>query len=172
MSLIAMLHHPTTDRVLAVFYTVFVGVSLLIEAPVCAGYEVSPSSPIPTLRASYGWCSVADRIFLHPPVWARVAVCMSATIFLTGYATLAYTFWTRKYLTSTWLATFGIAFASVKLYGGALYMAANLLDTHLSPTYPSLFVLQSSSYMVIPTLTLLKFATLRSTPTASRAKRQ
>lgn len=165
MTSVSSLHGPRADTVFALFYTVFVLVSFLIELPVCMGYRVSPTSPIPTLRASYEWCSVADRIFLHPPTWARVAVCMSATVFLSGYALLAYTFWARTYIRQTWLTTFGIAFAAVKLYGGALYMAANLLDTHLSPTYPSLFVLQSSSYMIVPALTMLKFATLRNTST-------
>jgi hypothetical protein len=163
-SSLGWLFSPSADLMFATFYTIFVLISVTIEWPVCLGYPPSPSSPLPQLRAAYPWCLIADRIFMVRPVWAHVAVCLSATSFAAGYAFHAWAFYTHRLRLEDyregkhWVTTVSIAWCAVKLYGGALYIAANLMDTTTSPPHPSLFLLQSSSYMIIPALTLLRSA--------------
>lgn len=140
------------DAVLAGFYLMFVIVSATVEAPTCLGYEVRPDSPLPMLRMSYDWCVVADRLFIAMPVWVRGATCMHAFFFGPCYMLFAMALLLR------WNAIRvpALMVNCAKIAVGFQYMFGNLLDEAHSPGNPWLFVLQSSSYMVIPAMMIVR----------------
>eukprot|EP01094_Clydonella_sp_ATCC50884_P012230 TRINITY_DN22198_c0_g1_i1.p1 TRINITY_DN22198_c0_g1~~TRINITY_DN22198_c0_g1_i1.p1 ORF type:complete len:174 (+),score=40.42 TRINITY_DN22198_c0_g1_i1:121-642(+) len=141
------------DLIMAVFFVLFVFISVSTEAPVCMGEEVLPSSEQFFVRNSYYWGLEADMLWIVQPVWVRAAVCMHAFGFAPCYALLAFVFATGQ---MGRYSTLVIAVAITKLYAGALYMTGNLLDPQYPPAKPYLFVLQSCSYMLIPFLALVR----------------
>eukprot|EP01096_Ripella_sp_DP13-Kostka_P001306 TRINITY_DN11555_c0_g1_i1.p1 TRINITY_DN11555_c0_g1~~TRINITY_DN11555_c0_g1_i1.p1 ORF type:complete len:175 (-),score=49.41 TRINITY_DN11555_c0_g1_i1:72-596(-) len=141
-----------TDIVLALFFTAFVFVSVTLEGPVCLGEKVSPESTNYFVAQSYFWGLEADNIWIQQPTWSRSAVCFHAFGFAPFYATFALGY----LLKWRWIRQLAVAVCAAKLYAGALYMTANLMDPDYPPTNPWLFVAQSASYMLIPLLTLIR----------------
>ncbi|GAQ81346.1 hypothetical protein KFL_000780080 [Klebsormidium nitens] len=140
------------DLSLAVFFALFVFISTFLEIPVCLGEKVTPDSKAFLIADSYKWGLEADVVWIKQPVWSRCAVCMHAFGFNAGYALLCLSLLFRW----NWIRIPGIAICTAKLYAGALYMAANLLDPEMSPPNPTKFVAQSAAYMLIPLLTILR----------------
>eukprot|EP00762_Andalucia_godoyi_P003506 ANDGO_04339.mRNA.1 hypothetical protein AURANDRAFT_64232 len=154
------------DLTLGLFFAAFVAVCALVEAPYCAGFPVSADSPIASLRASYDWCKTADVLFLVRPLWVQVATCFHAFFFGPMYFLFAVCLVLRIQA----IRIPALVVCGMKLYAGALYMAGNLGDAQFAPVKPWLFVLQSSSYMMIPFLMMVRMA--RPNPFGAAAKHQ
>jgi hypothetical protein len=56
----------------------------------------------------------------------------------------------------SWFKSFVLITMAAKLYAGTLYIWANMTDEIHSPASPALFLLQSSSYMVVPFALIVK----------------
>lgn len=50
-----ILKNRLADLVFALFFALFVAVSVLVECPVCLGEKVSPDSSLAAIRESYTW---------------------------------------------------------------------------------------------------------------------
>jgi hypothetical protein len=116
------------------------------------------------LRESYTWCLRADRLFIAMPLWVRTATCIHAFFFGPFY----FLFAVALLLKISAVRIPALIVCGMKLYAGALYIVGNLYDEQHAPAEPKLFLLQSSSYMLIPLLMMIRM--IPSRPFAAKNK--
>lgn len=90
-----------------------------------------------------------DPLVLHPPLFLRIMVGISAVVFGPTYLVLAYGLWRDR----TGIRTPAIAYASIKIYSMIVYLGVALLGD-VPPRDPLLFSVVYLPYGIVPLLLL------------------
>src|SRR5262245_23115762 len=85
---------PLRERKIDIFFTVVFLTFAVASGPSdvlpTVGIEMSAESPNPLARSIYSYAVDADPLFLHPPIWMRIALGLSAFVYSPFYLLLAF----------------------------------------------------------------------------------
>lgn len=142
------------DIFFAIMFTLFALSAGVSDTMLTIGVPLTPDSSNPMARSVYAYAIDADPLFLHPPVWMRIAVGLSAFVYapfclLLSYALVRGKNWIQFpatiYATSISVIT-GVIVFGVEFFGEPEWRTQN----------PAKFLAYNLPYVLVPLLLLAR----------------